>query len=555
MNFMEHGRPIGIVIDLAKALAERMHQPVEIRLMDWTQAQQLVLEGRADALLQINPSQERLKIYDFSEPLLTSEFTIFTSAKRLGIASMSDLRGLKVGVEKKGLPILLLQKDPQIILEIIPDFVQGFRMLATGAVDAVVADRWVGSYVLAENNIQGMKLIGDPVSRSHSAIAVKKGNTKLLADINAGLADIRRDGTYERIIKSWQSNEVVFKTREQLRQQMWLLMAIAAALIAALLGIAALVRAIQQRKRVEATLRESEERFRGLFEQAAVGVAEIEMSTGRFFTVNRRLCEMVGRTEEELLATTFQAITHPEDLHLHEEKTALLFAGKIGHYSLEKRYLRKDGEIVWVNLGVSPLWKMGGEPGRNMTVVEDITDRKRMEEEILALSITDQLTGLHNRRGFLSLAGQQLKIAERNKNGMLLLFADLDGLKWINDKLGHEEGDKALIEAATIFKETFRTSDIIARLGGDEYAALAVDITDANSELFTTRLQFLIDTRNNQENRRYSLSISVGCSYYDPENPCSLDELMASADKLMYEQKQNKKRTLPQDASLSNGIH
>jgi diguanylate cyclase (GGDEF)-like protein len=176
-----------------------------------------------------------------------------------------------------------------------------------------------------------------------------------------------------------------------------------------------------------------------------------------------------------------------------------------------------------------------------------------MEEEILALSITDQLTGLHNRRGFLSLAAQQLKLAERNKSGMLLFFADLDGLKWINDTLGHEEGDQALIEAATVFKETFRTSDIIARLGGDEYAALAVDITEENSEIFTARLQSLIDTRNNQENRRYRLSISVGCSCYDPEDPCSVDELMASADKLMYEHKQNKKGLLLQGASLSNG--
>jgi diguanylate cyclase (GGDEF)-like protein len=178
--------------------------------------------------------------------------------------------------------------------------------------------------------------------------------------------------------------------------------------------------------------------------------------------------------------------------------------------------------------------------------------REKLEEELLSLSITDPLTGLHNRRGFISLAEQQLKLSDRNKRGVQLYFADLDGLKWINDTLGHEEGDKALIEAASIFKETFRTSDIIARLGGDEYAALVIDITQENSEIFTARLQSLIDTRNNQEGRRYRLSISVGCSYYDPENPCSLDELMVSADKLMYEQKQNKKGLLLQGASPSS---
>jgi diguanylate cyclase (GGDEF)-like protein len=179
--------------------------------------------------------------------------------------------------------------------------------------------------------------------------------------------------------------------------------------------------------------------------------------------------------------------------------------------------------------------------------------REKLEEELLSLSITDPLTGLHNRRGFISLAEQQLKLSDRNKRGVQLYFADLDGLKWINDTLGHEEGDKALIETATVFKEAFRTSDIIARLGGDEYAALAVDITEAKSEIFTARLQSLIDRRNNQENRRYRLSISVGCAYYDPEHPCSLDELTASADKLMYEQKQNKKGLLLKGTSLSNG--
>jgi len=128
MNFIKHGEPTGIVIDLAEALAKRMPRSVEIRLMHWAEAQQLVLDGRADALLQINPNPERLRIYDFSEPLLTSEFTIFTSADRLGVASVRDLRGLKVGVEKQGLPISLLQEVPQIIVQIIPDLIQGFNL-------------------------------------------------------------------------------------------------------------------------------------------------------------------------------------------------------------------------------------------------------------------------------------------------------------------------------------------------------------------------------------------------------------------------------------------
>lgn len=127
MCFMKDGKPSGLIVDLAEALSKHMHHPVEIGLMNWTKAQDLVLEGQADALLQINPSPERLELYDFSEPLLNSEFMIFTSSNRIGIQSMRHLRGLKVGVEENGLPSLLLKKDPQIIVQIIPDYLQGFK--------------------------------------------------------------------------------------------------------------------------------------------------------------------------------------------------------------------------------------------------------------------------------------------------------------------------------------------------------------------------------------------------------------------------------------------
>jgi diguanylate cyclase (GGDEF)-like protein/PAS domain S-box-containing protein len=301
-------------------------------------------------------------------------------------------------------------------------------------------------------------------------------------------------------------------------------------------------------------LRESTERFMAIFEQAPLGIALIDSLTGHIYEVNPKFAEIAGRTRSEIVEIDWMSITHPDDVQEDLDNMALLNAGKIPGFDMRKRYIRPDGSFVWISMTIAPIKEEDQTRPRHLCMIEDITDRKRMEEEILALSITDQLTGLHNRRGFLSLTDQQLKLAERNKRGMLLFFADLDGLKWINDTLGHEEGYKSLMEAATVFKETFRTSDIIARLGGDEYAVLAVDINKTDSEIFTARLQSLIDTRNNQESRRYRLSISVGCSCYDPENPSSIEELMASADKLMYEYKQKKKGTLPQKASLSNGI-
>ena len=202
--------------------------------------------------------------------------------------------------------------------------------------------------------------------------------------------------------------------------------------------------------------------------------------------------------------------------------------------------------IIKLTLAHSFLWIIG------LTGIGIITrrlwrqtlQREKAEKEVLTLSITDQLTGLHNRRGFLSLSEQQLRLSDRTKNRLLLFFADLDGLKSINDTLGHKEGDNALIEVAMVLKETFRSSDVIARMGGDEFAVLAIDTTEVNSEFLAGRIQSLIDKRNNQENRKYRLSVSVGCSFYDPENPGSIDGLIGQADQSMYEHKRSNKNSI-----------
>jgi len=145
--------------------------------------------------------------------------------------------------------------------------------------------------------------------------------------------------------------------------------------------------------RVQASLRESETRLRVIFDQAAVGVAEIDVRTGRYLSANRRLCDMLGRTERELQDIDFLAVTHPEDHHIHKEQIARLVAGEIKHFSIEKRYLRKDGEVLWVNLAISSLWEPGKKPDRNLIVVQDITEAKVMREEIERRS--RQLTALH----------------------------------------------------------------------------------------------------------------------------------------------------------------
>jgi len=165
-----------------------------------------------------------------------------------------------------------------------------------------------------------------------------------------------------------------------------------------------------------------------------------------------------------------------------------------------------------------------------------------LDREIRSLAVTDELTGLYNRRGFLASAMHQLKLAHRHSQDVLLLFFDMDNLKGINDAFGHREGDLAIIRAADALEKTFRDSDILARLGGDEFAVLASEASLSNREAIAARMDRSLEESNGEE-PRYKLSLSMGIARFDSETTESLGELMARADQDMYLHKKHHMRS------------
>ena len=176
----------------------------------------------------------------------------------------------------------------------------------------------------------------------------------------------------------------------------------------------------------------------------------------------------------------------------------------------------------------------------NHRLLEEIQERQQAEAEVRQLSLTDELTGVYNRRGFFLLAEQQLKLANRMQTPYCLLFIDLDGLKQINDTLGHETGDRALVDAAQLLQRTFRNTDIVARLGGDEFAIFVPDCF-GDGEM-CTRLQANVDELNTDQDRTYRISMSVGSGCFQPGNDIALEQLIAQVDELMYVRKRHKRK-------------
>lgn len=172
----------------------------------------------------------------------------------------------------------------------------------------------------------------------------------------------------------------------------------------------------------------------------------------------------------------------------------------------------------------------------NNKLMDEMTQRQKIEDEVRRLSLTDELTGLHNRRSFFLLADQLMRAARRNDQSCLLFFIDLDGLKKINDAYGHEAGDLAITAAAQVLKAAFRDSDVVARIGGDEFVVLAADIEEpADGPI--ARIQALVDEFNGSDRCRYPIALSIGAVGCAPRELKPLGELLASADALMYANK------------------
>jgi len=305
-----------------------------------------------------------------------------------------------------------------------------------------------------------------------------------------------------------------------------------------LISIFTVVNYLTQKSRQ--VIKERERRYRTLFNGANDAILIIK--DGRYVDCNDLTLKMFGCTREQIIGKypdEFSPSLQPDgrsSLEEAREKIRLAMTGEPQFF--EWKHRRQDGSLFDAEVSLNSI-PVNGDI-LIQAFVRDITERKRLENEIKALSITDPLTGLYNRRGFLTLSEQQMKIADRKKQGLLLLFADLDEMKWINDNLGHEKGDDALIETASVLRQVFRQSDIIARIGGDEFAILAMGDKTLEGVLID-RLQELIKERNSLNGRVYRLSLSVGAAWSDPQNPQTIDSLMSRADQAMYDEKRKKK--------------
>jgi len=306
--------------------------------------------------------------------------------------------------------------------------------------------------------------------------------------------------------------------------------------------IADLEKELESRRRKLVRLERDHVRYKTILESAIHAIIVVD-DRGLIVEWPSQAELLCGWHHDDIIGKPIYAIMPTRYRDKHQGLLGKVLDGAHGdHFGkrIETTILYKGELEVPVELSVS-LTKVGERREFNL-FMHDITERKNYEAQLRRISITDELTNLFNRRGFMAMADQQLKIARRNKSDIFLLYADFDNMKWINDTLGHQLGDTALIETAVILKNTFREADLIGRVGGDEFIVLVADQDNKNTgEKVMARLEKNINEANTRPNRKYKIMLSVGTVFHDHNHSYSIDDLMIKADKLMYKNKKEKK--------------
>ncbi len=302
------------------------------------------------------------------------------------------------------------------------------------------------------------------------------------------------------------------------------------------MGAVAISQDITSRRVADDELRAVTTLFETAFAAAPIGMALVGVD-GSFQRCNQALCDLLGYEQDELMALSFQDITHPEDLDSDLAHVQRLLAGEASSYTMEKRYLTRTGRLVWVLLAVSLVRDDDGAPSHFISQIKDITETRRMEERLRQLADHDAVTDLLNRRRFEDELVRQVGRCKRYGETACLMILDVDEFKGVNDAFGHRTGDAALQQVALILNGRLRDTDVVARIGGDEFAALLPGVSAQDARGLAEEVRAAIEElRVGSGGRHASVTASIGLKTLD-RGTIDEDSAFVAADRAMYDSK------------------
>lgn len=524
----------GFTVELWKAVAEEAGlKNYIIRVMPFRQILQEYKEGRIDVLINLAISPERKIFADFSVPHVIVNGALFVRENNTDIHSEDDLSGKSIIVLNADLAHDYAKYkgwNEQLVL--VDTTAKGLKMLASGKHDVMLVSKLVGMQSIQDIGLTNIKALKTPAGFSQKfAFAVTKGQNNLLSQINEALAITNTNGVYTAIYDKWFG---VYEEKEPTLSELIKYTGTIVFIFLAVLGYFYHQRQIE-RKQAEEKLKLAASVFSHALESIA-----ITDSTGTIIDVNDTFTQSTGYSREEILSKNLDVLhcdKQPPEFYAEMWKNLL----EQGYWCGEMWNKHKDGEIYAEMKTISSIRDERNVITHYVALGSDITRMKEHEAKLQVIAHYDTLTNLPNRSLLADRLSQSMRQSQRHNTSLAVVFLDLDNFKYINDTHGHSVGDELLIIVSQRMQGALREGDTLARIGGDEFVAVLIDLAYiVDCEPIIERLLLAASETIHIDDAELHVSTSIGVTIY-PEDNVDADQLMRHADQAMYVAKQTGK--------------
>ncbi|BAZ93609.1 uncharacterized protein FOKN1_1210 [Thiohalobacter thiocyanaticus] len=539
----------GISLDYLTRLEQRLG--IDFVIMDgltWQEGVDALKSHQADMFASVAKTPQREEYLRFTRPYLEMPIRIFARDDTSYIGDLNNISDRRIAVVAGyAIQDWLSNDHPHLNLVPVPTPAEGLQRVASGDIDAFIGNVVTATYYIGKLQIDNVRVAGDTPYANAQAMAVRD-DWPILAGILQKALDAIPAEENRAIYNRWMS--IRFEHTPDYRLLWWLAIAATLVLSASFYWNRILDRQVKART---ARLQENETQIRNLLnaknyilEGTNAGTWDWTLATGQLM-INERWAEMTGYQPADLEPMSIDKwLASVHEVDREEVQSALddHFNGRNRYVDVEFRQRHRDDHWVWLNArGKVVEWDDQGRPVRMSGTLLDITQRKQAEETILHQAHFDALTGLPNRFLTLDRLSQLLLDASRRDEKVGILFIDLDDFKKINDTLGHDTGDRILVDAAQRLRGAIRGVDTIGRLGGDEFIVLAGSL-HSDDDVIQVAEQILEGFRSpfRLDGRDLMLTASIGISLY-PDDADSALKLLQNADSAMYHSKAHGRNT------------
>ncbi len=535
----ENGNQSGMTKDYLTLIEQRLGQKFEpVMSLSWQEGYERLKRGEIDMAPSEAETPQRLAFWAFTKPYMNIPIVIATQQDVSYIANMHELSGKRVAaVEGFAVTEWMARDFPDVGLIKVKTSLEGLQRLQRGEVDAFIDNLLIIGYYQARHNVLNLKIAGTTPYVNAQRMAVRKDWAPFAAILQKALDSIsvaQRDEIHRRWVPIRYEHGFDYTL-------LWQTLAVCAVVLLGLgLWNRKLLQEVRARKQAEATLKDSEERWKFAIEGAGDGLWDWYIQTGKAF-YSLRYKTMLGFEDDEIgdSADEWTRRIHPDDAPGVMAAMQPYMDGKPGSATVEFRMLCKDGSWRWImGRGMVVERDAQGKPLRMIGVNTDITERKEQQNQLERIAHFDALTDLPNRVLLADRLRQAMAQAHRRGQLLAVAYLDLDGFKAINDQHGHAVGDQVLLTLAQRMKQALREGDTLARLGGDEFVSVLIDLEDrAASVPMLVRLLAAAAQLVQVGDLTVHISASLGVTFYSQGQDIDADQLLRQADQAMYHAK------------------